>query len=474
VTLQKTTEPLPDTTPPLGLPLIVRVGWGTGTFAMSLMFQAVSLLVLRYLVDYVGVAAALAGTLIGLAKAYDAVTDPVMGTLSDRTKTRWGRRRPYLVLGGIISAVSFILLFNLAAFTDYGSSELVAIVAFALLLNATGYTIFNVPYLAMPAEMTNDYIDRTKLISFRAGAVALGGIVATAIGPAIISTFGGGVEGHAAMSYFLAAIILGGGLLCFLTTARAPALMHTSLGGIGFRKQLRTAIGNRPFLLLLGVKVCHLTGLAIYLSTMPFFFNVILQRSLSYMGLYFLVQSTFILISQFLWVRITRDFGKNAAYYLAVLFYVGALLSWLLADSGEPVALILCRAMFTGIGAGGVLLIGQSLLPDTMQYDYQRTGIRREGIFAGVYTTVEKLSFALGPSLMGLLLGTAGYVAGGGERVAQSQASEWVIYAGASILPAVGITAAGLVMTRYKLNEAMLTMTRPDRPNTGRTETFRG
>lgn len=450
-----------ERTPEIDLSLYIRTGWGLGTFGMSLMFQAVSLLVLHYLVDYAGISAALAGSLIGLAKAYDAVTDPLMGTISDRTNSRWGRRRPYLLLGAVISALSFALIFNLATFDHLSAQQTVFLVAFALLLNATGYTIFNVPYLAMPAEMTNDYHERTKLISFRAGAVALGGIFATAIGPAIISRFGGGIAGHSAMAYCLGAVILAAGTICFLMTARAPTLMHSSISGTGFAAQLRTAAGNRPFLLLLGVKICHLTGLAIYLSSMPFFFNVILQRPLSHMGLYFLTQSTCILVSQFGWVAFTRRFGKNAAYYLAVLFYVSALLSWLLAGADEATAEILARAVFTGTGAGGVLLIGQSLLPDTMQYDYQRTGIRREGIFAGVYTTVEKLSFALGPTLMGLLLGAAGYVAGAEAATSQSSASEWVIYAGVSILPAVAIGAAGLVMTRYRLDENELKSGQP-------------
>ena len=443
-------------TPANNLSLRIRVGWGLGTLAMSLMFQSTSLLVLKYLVDYVGVAAGVAGLLIGAAKAYDAVTDPLMGTISDRTKSRWGRRRPYLLLGAAVSAASFVLLFNLGTFTGLTGQMLIFVVALALLLNATGYTIFNVPYLAMPAEMTSNYHERTKLISFRAGAVSVGGVLATAVGPFIITSFGNGVPGHSAMSYALGLTIFVAGLTCLWMTRDAPTVTHTPPQTEGFREQFRTALENRPFVLLLGVKITHLIGLATYLSSMPFFFSVILGVSLSWMGLYFLVQSSFILISQFGWVGFTRRFGKNRAYYLAAFFYVGALASWLLAAEGEPLALILLRAVFTGLGAGGVLLIGQSLLPDTMQYDYQRTGIRREGVFAGVYTTAEKLSFALGPALMGILLGAAGYVGGSEVLAEQTRESRWVIYAGVSVLPAIGIASAALIMTRFRLGEAEL------------------
>lgn len=438
------------------LTLYIFFGWGLGTLGMSLMFQGVSLLILRYLVDYVGVAAGLAGLLIGAAKVYDAITDPLMGTISDRTRTPWGRRRPYLLLGGLVSAASFVLLFNLAAFQGLAPYLLVTVVAFALLLNATGYTIFNVPYIAMPAEMTNHYHERTKLISFRAGGVAVGGVMATAVGPFLITAFGGGAPGHAAMSWILACVIVTASFLCFWMTRQAPTVTAARGPSLGLNEQFRTAMQNRPFMLLLGVKVTHLVGLAIYLSSMPFFFSVILKVSLSYMGLYFLVQSAFILISQFGWVWLTRRFGKNWAYYLAAFFYVVALASWVFASEGEPFALIALRAVFTGMGAGGVLLIGQSLLPDTMQYDFQRTGLRREGVFAGVYTTVEKLSFAIGPALMGILLGAAGYVAGAEAAGIQNDASRLVIYAGVSILPALGIASAGLIMTRYRLDEREL------------------
>ena len=171
--------------------LKIMFGWGLGTLCMSLMFQAVSLLILRYLVDYVGLAAGLAGLLIGLGKVYDAVTDPLMGAISDRTHSRFGRRRPYLLLGSLVSALSFVLLFNLAQFVDWAPSLLLGMVVVALLLNATGYTIFNVPYLAMPAEMGLGFHERTRLMSFRAAAVAIGGVSATAGGGA-----GGAAQTH--------------------------------------------------------------------------------------------------------------------------------------------------------------------------------------------------------------------------------------------------------------------------------------
>ena len=180
------------------LPFKTKFGWGIGTLTVSLMFQANGLLLLVYLTDFVNMNATTAGLLIGLSKIYDALTDPVMGRISDRTKSSWGKRRPYVLLGTIMCALSFILLFNLALFSD--SQNIILITLFALILNATGYTIFNVPYLAMPAEITTDYNARTDLMSYRVMAVAAGQLGGSALGPALVVFFGSGIIGHSGMA----------------------------------------------------------------------------------------------------------------------------------------------------------------------------------------------------------------------------------------------------------------------------------
>ena len=430
------------------LPFGLSVGWGMGTLAMSLMFQSTSVFLLKYIVDFVGIAAATAGTIVSLAKIYDAIVDPLIGTVSDRTQTRWGRRRPYLFVGTFVAAVSFVLLFNLAALDL--ANGLIFVVLFALLLNATGYSLFNIPYLAMPAEMTNDFHERTKLIAFRTSAVGVGGLLASSAGPVIIAHFGSGVAGYSAMSLVMGAIILIAGLTCFWITRNAPTATFVSQAGGSVGEQLRTAVQNKPFMLLLGVKLSHLIGLSMFMASLPFLFRNVLELSYGALGLYFLVQNVATLATQPLWLKLTRAIGKNRAYYIAVSIYFLGLASWLLAAKGEPDLLIGTRAVFTGIAAGGVLLLGQSMLPDTMQYDFQRTGLRREGIFAGVYTTIEGLSFALGPAIVGIVLGAAGYIGGSGD-VQQPQSAQSAILICASLLPALGICGAGLIMTRYRL-----------------------
>ena len=435
------------------LPTSTRLGWGVGSLGMSLLFNATGLLLLRYLVDYVGIAAGVAGLLIGGAKIYDAITDPIMGTISDRTRSAAGRRRPYLLLGSFVSSLSFILLFTLAGIK--GSEYILVVTALALLLNATGYTIFNIPYLAMPAEMTQSYHERTSLMSFRVASVAVGQLAASVAGPLILTAYGGGATGHTAMALALGPVIFVSGAVCFWMTRNAP-VQYQSQTSAGFAEQFRTAMENRPFILLLGAKFLQLLGLAIFISMLPFLFTRALKVPDTYLGLYFLGQASFMLLSQPVWVRISRHSGKRTCYFIAVVIYTGACLSWLFAGVGEPGINIVARGMVAGLGAGGLLLTGQSMLPDTMEYDYQLSGVRREGVLAGVYTTVEKFSFSFGPAIAGMLLGAAGYIQAADVSVEQPEAAIKVMYVCVAVLPAIAALASALLLLGYRITEDSL------------------
>ena len=436
------------------LPTRLCVGWGMGTLGMALMFNATSLLLLRYLVDHLGMAAALAGTIIGLAKFYDAVTDPLMGIISDRTRSRWGRRRPYLLLGGIVSAVSFVLLFNLNWFQ--GTSLLVGAAVFALLLNATGYTIFNVPYMAMPPEMTPHYHERTRLMSYRVAAVGIGQLIASFVGPLIIGAFGGAILGHQVMGLVLGVTIGAASAIAFFMTADAPSVATAQRSTHSFREQVTAALENKPFLILLGVKTAHLLGLAVFIAVLPFMFGHVLGVSYNYLGLYFLAQASLVFLFQPVWVQISGRFGKKTVFYAGVAVYSLMHLSWLWAAPGEPAWAIVLRGVIGGIGAGALLLAGQALLPDTMEYDYQRTGLRREGVLAGFYTTVEKVSFALGPALTGVILGAAGYIPSPVDGQTQPESAQQAIYFCTALLPVLALLLAALLLSRYNLTEERL------------------
>ena len=447
-----------DAAAPARLATSLCLGWGIGSLGMSLMFSATGVLMLRYLTDYAGVAAGVAGLLIGLSKFYDALVDPLVGAASDRTRGRWGRRRPYLLWGGLLSAVSFALIFQLDAVDP---SLKVAAALVVLLLNASGYALFNVPYLAMPGEMTDDYHERTRLMSFRVAAVAAGQLLAASVGPLLILAFGGGAPGHQRTAWLLAAIIAIASVASFLSTRDAPAkLVPHAAFGLG--AQVRAAFSNQPFMLLLGVKLTYLLGLSIFMAVLPYLFTWVMKVSYQYLSLYFLLQASLMLLSQPLWVAVTRRIGKKRAYVVGSLVTSLSLCSWLLAGPAEPAWAIMLRGAIYGLGGGGLMLIGQSMLPDVMEHDARLTGTRREGVLAGVYTTVEKLSFSIGPSLVGLVLEATDYVGSASGDVVQPAAALRAMYACIAVLPTLSILVGCVMLRWYRLDDGV----RPSRAGT--------
>ncbi|MEO7378537.1 MAG: MFS transporter, partial [Sphingomicrobium sp.] len=389
------------------------IAWGMGTLGPVIVLTATNALLLRFLTDNYGLAAGLAASLIAISKFYDAFADVAMGIISDRTKSRWGRRRPYLIVGAVLLAVSLYAIFAAPAFPD--QSTRLTYMAAVLIFYATAYTIFNVPYMAMPGEMTRAYHERTELMRWRVYGVGLAIMIASAIGPKLLDWFGGGDDAYAKMALAFAPVVIAAGVIVFFGTARAPSTARVATH-FTLRQQIASAAGNTPFLFLVLVKFITLMSLGVQ-AVFPFFFQRVLGVPNSVLGSYFFAQYGMFLLAPSMWMWIAARIGKKRTFLAALGLSVPVYLSWAVAVSGEPLALVYLRGMITGIAGSGVVLMGQSMLPDTMEYDYRRTGLRREGVFAALYTTVEKLSGAIGVALIGALLGASGYIQSRGATV---------------------------------------------------------
>lgn len=437
------------------LPLMICLGWGAGTLAVAVLFNAVNVLLLRYLVDFVGIGAGMAGALIGLSKLYDAFIDPAVGTLSDRSRSRAGRRRPFVLAGGVLLAVAAVMLFNVPG-SMKGNDALWYVVA-SLLVYATAYAAFSVPYMAMPAEMTRDYHERSRLISFRVYAVSIASLLAVFVGPVVIGALGGGQTGHSALSALLVVVILAATLFCFVATRPAAAHYEENPVRVPFLRKLAMIADNKPFLLLLVIKLLQLLALAVTQAAMPFLFRRVLSLDDTALGLYFLVFYGTMICVQPLWLKAGRKFGKRDLYLWISLVYGLMYASWYFVSADDPTIYLYLRAMILGATGGGVLLFGQSLLPDTMEWDYRRTGLRREGLLAGLYTVVEKLAYALGAAITGIVLGAAGYIGGTGAAAAEQPASAiQAIFLLASFVPMALLLASCVALKFYDLSEARL------------------
>ena len=436
------------------IPLRICIGWGIGTMAVATLFNAVNVLLLRYLVDHVGMGAALAGLLIGFSKLYDAVIDPVVGSASDRTKSRAGRRRPYLLAGGVLLALASIALFNVPG--GLGATALPVYVAFALILYASGYAVFSVPYMAMPAEMTGDTQERARLISWRVYAVAVASLISTFVGPIVIARAGGGQAGYTAMSMMIAVVVLLATLYCFRFTRDARFVAVPAPSRTGFWSKLTSLGGNRPFLVLMLAKLLQLTALAVTQAATPFLFKRVLQLSDAMLGVYFALFYLAIIVCQPLWLWLAPRFGKRNLFIASTGLYGLFYISWWFVTPQEPLMFVFGRAIVLGALGGAGLLLGQSLLPDTMEWDHKLTGLHREGVLSGLYTMIEKFAFAMGTAVTGVVLGTAGYIQGFGTAVHQPPSAIAAIYVLGSFLPTCLLLASCVALLFYDLTEAKL------------------
>jgi GPH family glycoside/pentoside/hexuronide:cation symporter len=430
------------------LPRRLVIGWGLGSLGSSALHNGIAFLALYYLTQVLGMAATLAGTLILAAKVYDIVTDPLVGYLSDRTPGALGRRRPWLLAGAVVSGSAFALLFNPA---DGHAAALTVSTAAALLLYATGYTLFGVPYLAMPAEMTGDYHERSRLMSARTICLALGILAGGALAPALVGALGGGMDGYRGMGWVMGVLIAVAMAGSFFATAGAR---HTVAAAhpLPWRSQWATALANRPFLLLIAAKFCHLAGVAVSMTSLLFLVTAVLGRSEASMGSFVVASAAGSIGSMPLWLAVSRRHGKRNTYFAGVLCYLPVLLSWLAATPGESQLLFLVRGLLTGIATGGLTLSAQAMLPDAIEHDYRCSGLRREATFAAVYSVAEKLASAVGPFLLALVLQAAGE---SGGRLTPGSTGSGTVLLVAAIVPAVTTLASAALLCLYTLDREL-------------------
>src|SRR5215469_1307810 len=228
------------------IPRRVRIGYATGSLVTGSFGTVPGLLLLPYLTNTLGVAAGLAGLLVLLPKAWDVVINPLAGRISDNTHTRWGARRPFLLGAGFAIAVLFASMFA-GIFTGGRGAAWVCV---AFLATATAFAFFQVPYVAMPADMTdaaglNDPNgERTRMMTWRVGGLAVTILISGAVAPQVIDRFGGGIVGHRAMGLFIASMMIIGTVLVFTLTRDAPSGSVTASEPT-LRAQLKVAANNR-------------------------------------------------------------------------------------------------------------------------------------------------------------------------------------------------------------------------------------
>jgi Na+/melibiose symporter-like transporter len=416
---------------------------GTGLFS-----SVTGVLLLFFMTDTLGVAAATAGLVLFIPKFWDVVFDPLVGIASDRTHSRWGRRQPYLLVGGTLTALAFFALFS---GPDLGSAQTRALwVGVIFFVGMSAYALFAVPYAAMPAEMSDDPNERTVIMSWRMGFVLLGTIAGAVAGPMMVQAGGGGREGYSTMGAALAVLIA----LAMLTTAFSASrfpIRPASAHAMPAREQLRLALANRPYFVLLLAYVLLLAGNGAMAAAAPYFCVHVLGGKPDSVGLVFGCLLLAAIAAMPLWVAAARRFGKPGCAIAAALVFGAALALMAVIDRNSPPQLFYALCAVAGVGFAGTQLLPFSMLTDVIERDAQRSGLRREGSFTGLFIAGEKAGLALGPLITAAVLSVSGFLPSADGAAVQPASALVGAALAFSIVPAAFVVAGAWVLRRYQL-----------------------
>ena len=402
------------TSSPPPVPFVQRLTWGAGSLATISYLNVFTALALYYLTLVLKMDPALAGLLITLARLIDAFSDPLMGWVTDHTRSPMGRRRPYLLLGAVICGASLPAVFSMHSLFA-GLPPAWGAVMIVLVFYSLGFTIFNVPYLTIPVEMTRNRIQRLSLMSYRSAFMMVGAMLGAAGAPALVEVIGGDTDAAAyqRMGLMFGCLVFVFMLLPFFGTRNAYTAPLEKQPSLTLWQQVRTVAANRPFVLLIGAKCTQFVALAVTGGTSVFMFTVVLKQPLTLLPWLALSTTLTILASIPLWKWCGQFMTKRRGVLIGAAGESLASLTWLLAspDWSREVLIVflVARGIVSGILGSAILLYSQAMWLDTIDHDQERTGLRREGLYTSVYVFVERLGYSAGPLLVGLLLGASGF-----------------------------------------------------------------
>jgi len=417
--------------------------YGLPRFGAALMYLAIAIYLPKFYTDTLLLAPGFIAWTFLIGRFWDGLTDPVMGYVSDRTKSRLGRRRPYMLLSAVPLGIAYYLLWSPPEALE-GWTLFVYITA-AYLATYTFWTMFTVPYNALGAEMTMDYHERTLLVGVREAFGVMGTLVA-ALAPSIfIANLGderAGYSALAAVTGVATAVLI---LVATFSLRENPDFQRRQTFGLG--KGLRIVFENRPFRRLVLVFIFTLIGGYFVPILTPYMGDYVIRmpRMVPYVIITYLLAHV---ASIPFWVRVSRRIGKKKTWSYAMVELVIVALISMYYHEGTWVMWYTLAAL-AGFGAGAALALVPSMIADVIDLDELETGSRREGAFFGLWAFADKAAIGL-TAFIGLqTLALMGYE----PNVEQSREVWWAMKFLYSILPAICNGAAFFLLRKYPIDQ---------------------
>lgn len=436
------------------------VGYALGSVGTGGFGTLPGLVLAYYLTDTLGVAAAVAGLAVTLPKIWDVVVDPVIGRASDASARRRGSRRAYLLAGAVTLPICFALLFAVPeAFVGAAAAAWVVV---AFVLATTAFSLFQVPYIALPAELAGTPRERTRLVAPRIAVLAVAILAFGAGGPAIRDAIGGGRAGYLVMGV-ITALLIGAGMAAaaMLTTSpsRRPAAEVTGPADVaspssalsGYTAGVVALRESPPLRALLATFVLQALATGAMLAAAQYVATYTLRDESAVTVLFAALVAPALLVMP-LARRFADRVGKRRALVVATALFAVAAASIVLAREA-PGPWVYASVALAGVAYAGMQLYPLALLPDVISDDARRRGEERAGVIAGVWTAGETAGLALGPTVALAVLAATGFVSRTSESVVeQPSGALWGVVLIFSLVPALLAALSLLPLRRFHLD----------------------
>ena len=423
----------------------IRIGYGIGDYAICLYWSGVSLYLLYFYTDVVGITPQMAGLIYAIGIAWDAITDPFMGYMAERTRTKMGSYRPYIYYGSIPLALSFVVLLWVPPFEGM---LLLSFLIVVNLIHRTCFTIVSVPYSSLTARITDDSDERTKLTTARMLAASFGTFSISALAFPIVLYFGGGEE---ALGFVYLGLIAGLVAVIILSITvyfvEERSFEFTKAELPNFSKVFKSVSNNYPFWIVFSAILILISTYLMFNNNLIYFSKYALGFH-EYQGLILGVLSGTNLLAIPIWAFLAIKIGKKNTWMISMAFlFVGFLIFYFYPISELNELLYILGCIGFANGATGVLF--WSMLPDTIEYGEWKTGIRTESSLYGFMTFAQKGAIAIAIAILGTVLTKIGFEPNE-EQTAQTLSDLKSLM---SIIPLIGVFISFVLVYFYPIDK---------------------
>ena len=424
-----------------------RVGYGVGDFGINLFFISTLTYLLYFYTDVFGLSAAAAAGVMAVARVVDAVTDPLMGAIAERTRSRWGRLRPYILFGALPLGVSGVLTFASPDFSDSGKLwwAYLTYIAFSM-----AFTVVAVPYAALTASLTADYHERTVLSTIRMACAFSGGLAISVGMPILVGRFDSEAEGYFWSMLIFAALATP--LLAWTFAQTEERIQPPPAQRLAIRDSLRAVFLNPPLLVVMVMFSCGMLSFTVRQATAIYYFKYNLERP-DLIETWFLATLSIMFVGLVFTPRLADRYGKPGGILIGAVVTIAAALGLYFTPYDE-IELIFLWGCLMALGGTPIAVLGWAMIPDTVDYAQARFGVRADGSVFAMSSFFQKLAKALGGAGVAAVLALAGYMANVEQTPAALGAIRGLMtLAPAAIMVVMIVAALGYPLSRQAHGE---------------------